>query len=295
MTNHERVTRGLGQFTGRQLTTIIVAVAFVVVAYPFAADAASAAFSNNSASTPAVQGTNSNAKGIGVKGTGKKYGVYSNGSLGIAAGKSLACTGCVGVAALHGGTKGVVHNCSSAPFPGIDLAGCTLNSRTFMNADYAGGDLVGTNLSLSVLTSSNFDAANLDEVDLHGATLADAFLTFTDLKGADMTNVAAYSAYFMYADLTNATLAGASITGTDFTAAVMKAADMSGVDFTNSGFPHPTMTGADVSFANFTGADLTGADMTGVTDTSTTWSNTVCPDGTNSDDHSNTCSGHGAP
>jgi uncharacterized protein YjbI with pentapeptide repeats len=53
-----------------------------------------------------------------------------------------------------------------------------------------------------------------------------------------------------------------------------------------------------------TGADLSGADMTGtdsmyaeLTDslrqdadlTNVTWNNTICPDGTNSDDNGNTC------
>jgi hypothetical protein len=43
-------------------------------------------------------------------------------------------------------------------------------------------------------------------------------------------------------------------------------------------------------YANLSNADLTGADvvqnghMVGVT-----WNNTTCPDGTNSDDNSNTC------
>jgi hypothetical protein len=89
----------LGPFTGGQLTVVIVAIAAMVV-IPTTALAASGAFSNNSATVPAVKATNSNAKGIGVQGIGKKYGVFSNGPLGVAAGKALSCTGCVGPAAL---------------------------------------------------------------------------------------------------------------------------------------------------------------------------------------------------
>jgi hypothetical protein len=87
--------RGWGPFTGRQLTIVILALIAGVVAYPFAAAAANAVFTSNSAAVPAVAATNSNAKGIGVKGTGKQYGVFSNGPLGVATGNALACAGCV--------------------------------------------------------------------------------------------------------------------------------------------------------------------------------------------------------
>jgi hypothetical protein len=40
-----------------------------------------------------VTGNNTNAKGIGVQGTGKKFGVYSNGNLGVASGSYVAATG----------------------------------------------------------------------------------------------------------------------------------------------------------------------------------------------------------
>jgi hypothetical protein len=87
--------RGWGPFTGRQLTIVVVALVFGVVAYPFAAGAASAAFTSASNAIPAVKGTNSGSAGTGVQGTGKKYGVYSNGPLGVAAGKPLSCAHCV--------------------------------------------------------------------------------------------------------------------------------------------------------------------------------------------------------
>ena len=99
MRDSDRSDRGLGPFTGGQLSIVIVAVA-AMFAIPTAALAAGGAFTNNSATVPAVQATNSNAKGVGVQGTGKKYGVFSNGPLGVAAGKSLSCSGCVGSGAL---------------------------------------------------------------------------------------------------------------------------------------------------------------------------------------------------
>jgi hypothetical protein len=95
--------RGLGPFTGGQLTIIIVAVC-AVFALPTAALAAAGAFSNNSATVPAVQGRNTNAKGVGVQGTGKKFGVVSNGPLGVNG--PLSCNGCVHPKALASKAKG---------------------------------------------------------------------------------------------------------------------------------------------------------------------------------------------
>jgi hypothetical protein len=91
--NGER-RRGLGPFSGGQLTIIIVAIC-AMFALPTAALAAAGVFTTNSATAAAVKATNSNANGIGVSGTGKKFGVYSNGPLGVAGKNPLVCTGCV--------------------------------------------------------------------------------------------------------------------------------------------------------------------------------------------------------
>jgi len=101
----------------------IAAIVLAVVAIPTAALAATGAFTSTTA-TPAVTGTNSSAAatatgvlgantgggsntrygvsgtangtgGVGVNGAGTKYGVYSNGPLGVAAGNKLTCAGCV--------------------------------------------------------------------------------------------------------------------------------------------------------------------------------------------------------
>jgi uncharacterized protein YjbI with pentapeptide repeats len=69
------------------------------------------------------------------------------------------------------------------------------------------------------------------------------------------------------ADLRGARLAGA----------VLRDADLRGAK----------LDGADLSRADLRGADLTGASLTAVT-----WSATICPDGSNSNDNSNTCRGH---
>ena len=149
--NSSDARRGWGPFTSRQLTTIVcVAVVSVVVAVPTVALAASGAFTSTTV-TPAVTATNSatvasavgvkgiasatntnarygvvgsasGANGIGVQGGGTKFGVFSNGPLGVAAGKSLSCGGCVTAGDLStsakGAAKGALIYQSSQSFTG---------------------------------------------------------------------------------------------------------------------------------------------------------------------------------
>ena len=111
-----RAARGLGPFSGGQLTVVIVAIA-AMLAIPTAALAATGAFSSKT-TAPAVLGTSvskadhavavyGNQKGggdkvrfgvrgtangnggVGVQGNGKKFGVFSSGDLGVKNGSSV--------------------------------------------------------------------------------------------------------------------------------------------------------------------------------------------------------------
>ena len=55
-------------------------------------------------------------------------------------------------------------------------------------------------------------------------------------------------------------------------------------DFSGMNFSNFNMSGADLSGSNLTGANLIGANLQSVI-----WSNTICPDGSNSDNNGNTC------
>jgi hypothetical protein len=76
--------------------------------------------------------------------------------------------------------------------------------------------------------------------------------------------------------------------------------DLSGVDLTGANLTGAFLAGANLTGANLGGANLTGANL-GDADlsfgnanlTGVVWSNTTCPDGTNSDTHANTCVGYG--
>ena len=83
-------------------------------------------------------------------------------------------------------------------------------------------------------------------------------------------------------DLTGAQLAGADLTNANLNGANLTGADMSGAD----------LAGANLNKADLSGADLAGADVAGANFNKVTWSNTTCPDGTNSDADGGTCTGH---
>ena len=160
----------------------------------------------------------------------------------------------------------VHHGCKISPdddLQGIDLHEC---------------DLSGINLSRAILTNANLNNADLSEAnlivaDLNTANLSEAILVRAHLDGANLENATLYRA-----DLTKAVLSGVNLTAADLTEAIL--------------------TGVNLSVANLYGADLTAADLNGaVTNTYTSfekviWSNTTCPDGTNSDDNGGTCVGN---
>ena len=68
---------------------------------------------------------------------------------------------------------------------------------------------------------------------------------------------------------------------------------------TRSKFVNANLSGSDLSGGNLSGDDFTGANLTGAHFHtaylgSVIWSNTTCPDGTNSSSYSpQTCVGHG--
>jgi hypothetical protein len=68
-----------------------------------------------------------------------------------------------------------------------------------------------------------------------------------------------------------------------------------GSDLSDAQLRDADLRGADLRGADLTGADLLGADLSGADVVEVTWNDTVCPDGTNSDDNEATCRGHLRP
>ena len=127
-------------------------------------------------------------------------------------------------------------------------------------------------------------------------------LTGIDLAGADLA-----SAQLGFVTLNRANLSGANLAGANLsTNGGNSAPTYTSLQGTN--LSKANLTGADLSFdamtdANFDGANLTNARMSGAlpvgmsaqynaTFVGAIWSNTTCPDNTNSNNDGGTCIGH---
>jgi len=118
-----------------------------------------------------------------------------------------------------------------------------------------GNSLQGCNLHGIDLQNISLDGANLQGANLNKAQLENASLVGANLEDANLNKVQLQTyAQLSYANLQDANLHSADLTG-----------------------------------ANLTGADLTGANLHGADLTDVIWSNTTCPDGTNSDGNGGTC------
>jgi len=92
-------------------------------------------------------------------------------------------------------------------------------------------------------------------------------------------------------DLSNSDLSGVNLDGANLTGANLMFVNLTGASLLNA-----NLTGALVYGADLTGTDLTHANMTGVGAlTAVTWSNTTCPDGSNSDGAGGDCLAHLTP
>jgi len=69
-------------------------------------------------------------------------------------------------------------------------------------------------------------------------------------------------------------------------------ADLQGANLVGASLRDADLRDANLDGADLTRADLSGADLTGASIQNVTWSDTICPDGENSETVGNTCAGH---
>ena len=111
----------------------------------------------------------------------------------------------------------------------------------------------------AVLRHAHFDVPSLDGLSLRNADMHDIHFFYTNVLLSDFT--------------------GSNMRGADFLNVQFIDTTLIEVNFEDSYFD-------DVIFRH---SDLTGADLTGVSLIDVTWHDTICPDGTNSDNNGNTC------
>ena len=209
-------------------------------------------------------------------------------------------TGPQGVQGPPGPSSGAT--CGEYPHDGVQLHGCSLFSANLENQVFDGGDLSNANLvdarlggpeeTLFRMGGTNGDVpTNLSGANLNAVTtsIATCVKTSVDFSGANLSG-----AHLLAAQLFQATFTNANLTGADLSSVVL-----SGQQCGNPN--RADMKGANLTNANFTNAALIHLDLQGATGGSSAtwtgagWNDVICPDGTNSNNDGNTCSGHGAP
>ena len=193
--------------------------------------------------------------------------------------------------------------------PGVNLSFADLSGAVLPAADLTGASFYDANLSGATLSApTTFASTDLEYATLSGTHLQGANLAGTDLAHITSGGVTGTPAslptgwgigggYLMGpgVGLSFTDLSGVgSFPAADLTAADFYDSDLSGGDLTSV----TSLEGADLAYADLSGANLTGEDLTGATLAYATlagviWSNTTCPDGSNSDAHGGTCVGFG--
>jgi hypothetical protein len=145
---------------------------------------------------------------------------------------------------------------------------------TASNVDLSAGYLLDEDAggANAAAAESSVGGSSLRNLDLTGVNLMGVSLPNENLVGDNLTN----------ANLSNSNLQAANLKGDPLTGANLAGANLIGTN----------LQGANLQGTNLTNANLGGSTLKGASLGGATWSNTVCPDGTNSDADGNTCIGH---
>ncbi|HTX01606.1 MAG TPA: pentapeptide repeat-containing protein, partial [Acidimicrobiales bacterium] len=205
-------------------------------------------------------------------------------------------------------------NLETADLAGADLAGATLQGDNLSGADLAGADAVGANLQGDNLSDANGAGADFVSAELQGDNLSGGDLAYADFQGDNLSGSNLESANLTGANLSSANLSGsnlesANLTGANLSGDNLQGANLEDTKLTDANLSDSNLSGANVESANLTGANLAGTNLQGtnlesdvLTNASLdaaktsganldkiTWSNTICPDGTNSNNDKDTC------
>jgi uncharacterized protein YjbI with pentapeptide repeats len=176
----------------------------------------------------------------------------------------------------------------------VDATGAKLINADLSNANldflYAPGpgpllDLSGAKLTNASLTGADIRYDNLSGADLSGTSLVTVALTRVvgaNLAGCPAALPAGWSCTLNNlvgptVDLRNANLSGADLSGRD-----LNAAQFSLVNLANASLANANLSNAAFFLPDLTGTNLTGANASLLFISGAVWSNTSCPDGTNS-------------
>ncbi len=188
-------------------------------------------------------------------------------------------TGLPGIAGPKGdkGDKGdpVVPGSSQSNAPGFWCIECSFTEYYPL---LTGTDLTGANLEDSTFSP----AYDLSNMSLSHAYLLGVRFDSVNLSGSDLS-----SAFMHNAQLSDSNLAGGDFTGADLKFARLNRANLTGANLKATNLEKTTFRDANLTNTNLLGAYFSESDIADASSNffKAIWSNTTCPDGTNSDDN----------
>jgi len=138
----------------------------------------------------------------------------------------------------------------------LNLSGCILLVRDFVNGNFSGSDLRHSEFDLACFYAANFRETNLEGADLYKAILRDANLRQANLRQANLREANLIEANLREANLEGAHLKGANLKGANLKGANLKGANLEGANLEGANFEGANLNGADLRGANLEGANL---------------------------------------
>lgn len=145
------------------------------------------------------------------------------------------------------------------------------------------------------LHGCNFTSANLSNIKLTGVNLTDATLMGADLQFTNLTNADLDDIAASFVNLGFANLTGASFVSANLILATIQGDTLDSTNFNNADLAEANLDDIFPTNTDFTNANLGDATVDSSADDGIIWSNTTCPDETNSDDNGGTCVNHFTP
>ena len=170
--------------------------------------------------------------------------------------------------------------------PGVNLSFTDLSGLVFPTVDLSGASLYASNLTGATLSAAtNFTGTNVQYAKFTGTDLQGVNLSTNDFTGITSGGVTG----------TPAALPTGWAVGDGYL--MGPGVNLSFTDLSGLVFPTVDLSGASLYASNLTGADLTAVtNFTGTNVQYITWSNTTCPDTSNSDTNGSnpaSCVGYG--
>ena len=162
--------------------------------------------------------------------------------------------------------KKCIHNFMEINFAGANLAGTQLKDANLAGTQLKGANLAGANLAGANLEEAWLEDANLAGANLAGANLEETFLQDANLAGANLAGANLDRVDLCGANLEGANLEGAKLHEVELIGANLTSANLAGASLVNIGFQRANLAYANleessIEFISLDGANLAGASL----------------------------------